>query len=161
MKIVIIGASQSSLIGSKLIQWWTGVPYSHVYARWYLAQQDKHIVYHASHGMVHFKSLFNFVKVNKPVKEYALYLTDEQFRRFSGKCVDLAGEPYSVLQLLQIAIHDLTKGLIKFKNQPGYICSELMGELLKDLGYTFNKPLHLIEPHDIMDALKNKGCLEI
>lgn len=156
MKLVI-GCSRNSecKIGSELIQWWISQPYSHVYARWYLHTQEREIVYQASHGMVHQLSLDNFTKQNTIVKEFTLYLTDEQFKKFSQKCIDLQGIPYSKLELLQIFISDITHGKVKFQDQPGYICSELMAELLQEFfDCTFAKPLYLLTPKDIIEFLE-------
>jgi hypothetical protein len=154
MRKIVIGASRSPKIGSKLIQWWIGAPYSHVYSKWYLSDQDREIVYHAAHGMVHFKSSENFKKENEIVKEFTIELTCDQFANFSSTCIDLAGEPYSKLELLQILMSDISNGNIRFKDQPGYICSELMADLLEDLGYKFNKPKFLINPRDIVECLE-------
>lgn len=154
---LIIGASKNHLIGSKAIQWWLGTDYSHVYARWHLNSQDRDIVYQASHGMVHYTSLEHFTRDNIIVVEYVLDLTDEQFKKFSRKCIDLAGEKYSKLELLQILISEISKGKISFEDQSGYICSELMCELLEDIGVRFTKPKYLVRPDDIMKALEIYG----
>ena len=140
MKKLIVGGSRNELIGSIGIQWWMGTDYSHVYIRWYLSSQEREIVYQASHGMVHFCSLDRFVKHNTIVKEFCMEITDEQFTKFSQKCIDLAGEKYSKLELLQIFISNISNGKAHFDDQPGYICSELMCELLEDLGIKFDKP---------------------
>lgn len=154
MRTIIIGASKNNKIGSGLIRWWIKAPYSHVYARWYLNEQDRDIVYQASHGLVHFREYNNFKKENSVVKEIKLELSDEQFKRFSQKCIDLAAEPYSKVQLFLIFIYELLGKDVKVENQPGYICSELMAELLTDLGFKFEKPLYLINPKDIISKLE-------
>lgn len=151
---LIIGASCNNKIGSKALQWWMGTNYSHVYARWTLKSQERDIVYQASHGMVHYCSLENFTKKNIIVKEFALELTDEQFKQFSRKCIDLAGEKYSYVELLQLMLSDISGGKIHFKDQHGYICSELLCELLQELNVKFDKPKHLIRPDDIVRALE-------
>ena len=156
MRKIIIGASRNRKIGSKLIQLWLDTDYSHVYARWYLSDQDREIVYQASHGMVHFKPFSKFNDENEIIEEFEIELTCEQFAKFSAKCIDLAGEQYSKLELLQIVLSDISNGKIHFEDQKGYICSELMCELLEDLGYKFNKPKYLITPKDIVHKLKEK-----
>lgn len=156
MKKIIIGCSKNQLIGSKVIQWYMNTNYSHVYVRWYLSSQDRDIVYQASHGMVHFCSLEHFTRDNVIVKEYSIELTDEQFVKFSRKCVDLAGEKYSKLELLQIIIRDISNDTISFSDQPGYICSELMCELLEDLDIKLNKPKYLVTPKDIVEVLEKQ-----
>lgn len=151
---LIIGASRNSKIGSRLLQWWMGTNYSHVYARWALKTQQRDIVYQASHGLVHYQALNNFTKENIIIKEFILDLTDEQFKKFSIKCIDLAGEKYSKIELVQIFLSDISDGKLKFEDQHGYICSELMCELLEDLGIKFNKPKFLVRPDDIVKALE-------
>ena len=44
-----------------------------------------------------------------------------------------------------------------FKDQNGYICSELICELLEDMGIKFSKPKYLVQPDDIMKALEIYG----
>ncbi len=153
MKLTI-GASKNSLIGSKAIQWWMNTDYSHVYAKWTLKTQQRDIVYQASHGMVHYASYEHFLRDNTVAREFVLDLTDEQFQKFSRKCIDLAGESYSKLELLQIFIRDISYDRFKFEDQPGYVCSELMCELLEDLGVKFSKPKYLVRPDDIVKALE-------
>lgn len=150
---IIFGASRNELIGSKILQIHMKTDYSHVYVRWYLESQERAIVYQASHGSVHFRSLDNFTKDNIIVREFVLDVTDEQFKKFSQKCIDLAGEKYSSLQLLQIWLSDALGGIVQFSDQSGYICSELMCELLEDLGLKFDKPKFLVKPRDIIDTL--------
>lgn len=151
---LIIGASRSNLIGSKLIQWWMNTNYSHVYARWTLKTQERDIVYQASQGMVHFCSLENFIKNNTIVKEFTFDLTEEQFKKFSIKCVDLAGEKYSKIELVQIFLSDVSNGKLQFEDQRGYVCSGLMSEFLEDLGIKLDKPKFLARPDDIVKALE-------
>jgi hypothetical protein len=155
MKIVV-GASRKSsgiTIGSELIQLWQNTDYSHVYVRWYLDDQEREIVYQASRGSVHYQSLGNFTKDNTIVKEFVLEISCEQFKKMSQKCIDLAGQSYSMLELAQIFFNGIFN--IKFADQPGYICSELIGELLIDLGYKFSKPSYLLTPRDIIETLQD------
>ena len=156
MKITI-GAPRNTQckIGSKLIQLWQGTNYSHVYAKWHLNTQERDIVFQASHGMVHQIALNNFLKDNTVVKEFILELSDDQFKKFSQKCIDLCGMKYSKLELIQIFIDDITHQAIKTEDQKGYICSELMGELLEDFfGCSFSKPNYLLTPKDIIQYLE-------
>jgi hypothetical protein len=156
---IIIGASRNNKIGSKLISWWLGTQYSHVYTRWHLSQQDREIVYQASHGMVHFTEVGRFMKSNKVVVEFSIPLSAEQFKVFSAKCIDLAGEKYSKAELLQIFLYKYCGNAEKFKDHKGYICSELMGKLLVELGMKFDKPLFLLTPKDIVNALSKTAII--
>lgn len=154
--IITIGASKNNQIGSKLIQWWTKAHYSHVYISWRLRSQSRDIVYHASKGLVHFLSLDNFKKKNKIIQTFVLHLTDEQFANFSSKCIDLAGEKYSKLELLQIFLSDISQCKLKLKDQPGFICSELIATLLVDIGIISSKPPFLMTPGDIVALLASQ-----
>jgi len=148
---IIIGCSKNSKIGSWLIRWWIGVDYSHVYVKWRLKTQDRWIVYHASHGMVHFVSDENFKLKNQVVKEYTLNIAQKHFIDFSRLCVDLAGQEYSALELVQIFISNITNGKFRTEDLHGYICSELMAELLeKFFKAKFDKPRYLLTPKDII-----------
>ena len=104
--------------------------------------------------MVHFRSLENFEKENQIVEEVEIDLTDDQFKRFSVKCIDLAGVEYSTIELVQIFLCDISNGKMKFEDQPGYICSELICDLLEDLAVKFSKPKYMMNPKDIMLAVK-------
>jgi len=150
---LIIGASKSNTIGSWLIRKWLKTSYSHIYVKWYLKTQEIYIIYHASSKMVHFKSDENFKKSNFIVKELEFDIPDDVFKKFSKKCIDLAGEPYSYLTLLQILLCDLFN-LKNHFNLNGYICSELLGELLEEAGIVFDKPKYLITPKDIMEKIQ-------
>lgn len=134
-----------------------GTDYSHVLIYWKAKSIDRHLVYQASHGSVHFIELQNFLKSNEIVKEYKLDISDDLYIKLVQRCVDLAGEPYGFLELLNIAMHDVANyaGLkLDFGDGRGYICSELLVDLLGQLGHSpFLKPKHLIKPKDIEDFL--------
>jgi len=150
---ITIGASRNNKLGSKLIRWWIGAPYSHVFVKWHLITQNRDIVYQASHGMVHFIAYDNFLKDNEIVEEIVIDIDNEHFIKFSKKCIDLAGQPYSTNQLIQIFLYDISNQTLHFNDLKGYICSELICELLSDIGYTFNKVKYLINPKDIINTL--------
>ncbi len=146
-------------IGAKSISWWIGAPYSHVYIRF--ESSDPRLpsnVYHAAHGMVHFKSFENFCKENFVIKEYKIEVDQDARVEFLAHCMRLSGEGYGYCELIKIFAADLVHSVfeknIKFKNGKGYICSELVGELLsKRMGVRFYKPLYLLKPNHIDIAL--------
>ena len=147
-------------IGAKAISWWTNSPYSHVYIR-FAYSESKDAIFHAAHGMVHFRSVDNFLKYNNSIKEYEIEMSHECHERFFDECMDLAGENYSVLDLVNIFLSDIafwiTKKELYFDNSKGYICSELVGSLIKDrLQLDITKPLYLLKPKDIDIALSLK-----
>ena len=132
--------------------------YSHTYVRFPNNDKTPSVVYHAAHGLVHFKKYDNFLIDNNTVKEYEIQVSSETKLAIVLLCIDLSGEGYGHLELLKIAISDLIYSLvkkeIKFKNSRGYICSELVGLICnKHLGIVFDKPLNLLKPVHIDKAL--------
>jgi hypothetical protein len=147
-------------VGAKAIAWWTGANYSHVYLR-FESSKIPSSVYHAAHGMVHFRSLDNFSKENYIIKEYEIELGEESRLKTLIRCMNLAGEKYGTSELVKIFISDVAFAicgkLLVFKDSNGYICSELVGELCRDvLEIVFKKPLFLLKPTDIDAELSKK-----
>ena len=146
-------------IGAKAISWWINRPYSHVYVRF--ESQDPEIpstVYHAAHGWVHFLDKERFDKNNKTVVEYPIEVTPQQRKKLLIKCMKLAFEKYSILELVNLFLTDVLFRLgctrVKFHDPRGYICSELIAELLEAVfNVIWDKPKYLLHPGDIEDKL--------
>ena len=158
MEIIVAFSSPKVFnISSSIIKAVMGTEYSHVLVYWKADKLDRHLVYQASHGSVHFLELTNFLKQSEIHSEHRLIVTYDQYLKLVRKCVDLAGEPYWFCELANIAANDLANyaGLkVDFGDGRGYICSELLADLLMDIfGAKFNKPKHLIKPKDIEDFL--------
>lgn len=147
-------------IGAKAIAWWTSSPYSHVYLR-FESSKIPSSVYHAANGMVHFREFDNFTKDNHIIKEYEIELNDDHRLQTLIRCMKLSGEKYGTAELVKIFISDIAFAVCEkifiFQNSKGYICSELVGELCRDmLGLSFEKPLFLLKPIDIDKKLCGK-----
>ena len=145
-------------IGAEAIKWWTNSLYSHCYLR-FEYKNSKTAIFHAAHGMVHFRSETNFFRENKSIKEYEIQLTDQSHSELFDECMDLAGENYGKVELIKIFLSDIIYSMarkeIPWENSSGYICSELVGKLCIDrLGLSFSKPTYLLKPFDIDSKLK-------
>lgn len=144
-------------IGAWLISWWIKKPYDHAFLV-FDYEDSKPAVFQASHGMVHFQSLPNFLRDNEIIVQYELDLSYKDHTEFFDECMNLSGEPYSIRQLVVTFLHDLAQKFnVKLNSEdcPGYVCSELVGKLLIDrLGIKFNKPTYLLSPADVDDKLK-------
>lgn len=144
-------------IGAWLISWWIKKPYSHAFVIFEYSD-SKPAVFQASHGMVHFQSLPNFLKDNKIVVSYEIDLSFIDHTEFFDECMDLSGNPYSTKQLLVTLWNDIGKKFNLNIDSPdceGYVCSELVGKLLVDrLSIKFNKPTYLLSPADVDNRLK-------
>ncbi len=154
MKIYIGFSSPiKKMIGAELIKFWSETDYSHVYLR-FEYQNSKDVIFHAAHGLVHFKSVANLLKENKIIKEYEIEVNCTKHELFFDECMEISGEPYSKCQLIKIFVSDvifkLTSKVVSFNDSKGYICSELVGKLcIDELGLKFDKPTFLLKPLDI------------
>lgn len=165
--MIIVGFSTPNKwkIGAEAIKWWTSSPYSHVYIRFESSNPKvPSTVYHAAHGMVHFRTFEKFKNDNTVVKEYAVDSSPEDRTDILVHCMELSGEPYGTMELIKIFGKDLLHYFGKdFKTTDGrgYICSELVGTIMIDkFGYKFNKPTYLLKPTDIDEALgKQQGVM--
>lgn len=152
---IYIGASRPKerKCGASLIMWHLGTDYSHVYIRFNVPQLGRELVFQAAHGSVHLIAYEHFIDTNIAVKEVPLSLSNEQFIEFTNNAIELLQQPYSILELVQIFLSDISGGRIHFENAPGFICSELTGKMLTDLGHKFNKELWMLTPKDIMESI--------
>lgn len=141
-------------IGAYAIKKWMGTEYSHVYLRFESSSPEvPSNVYHAAHGMVHFREFENFKKDNLVIKEYAIEVSQSGRLKTLVDCMYLSGEGYGYAELGKIFATDIAHflgcQLVTYDGR-GYICSELVGDLLvKQLQLKFDKPTHLLKPLDI------------
>jgi len=155
MSYIYIGFSYPNKfkIGAWLLRVWQKSDYSHTYIR-FDSEKIESTVYHAAHGMVHFKTYENFIKENNIIQEFKI---DCDKYTCLKHCIKLAGQDYSKLELLKIALYDIFMNIgikLKFQDDAGYICSELVGEIAKkELKLRFEKPTFLLTPKDIWIAL--------
>lgn len=147
-------------IGAWVISKWLGKPYSHVYIK-FESDTIPNTIYHAANGMVHFMEENNFKSINHIIKEIKLPPSATARKVILTHAIYLAGVKYGYIELLKIFISDvctfLNCPIFKSYNGAGYICSELVAEVLKDYyGIQWDKPHHLIKPNDIEEVLDGK-----
>lgn len=159
MKEIYVGFSSPKAwkIGAEAIQMWMHKPYSHVFVCWKSDKISRVLVYHAAHGSVHFNSIARLQEDNEIVALYKLSISDDQYTALLQKCIDLAGVDYGYVELLKILVKDTCDSLgfqcKMVENSRGYICSELLAELLIGLGATFERPTFLLRPDHIEQGL--------
>lgn len=134
----------------KLFQW---TSYSHVYFKFYSENLKETMIYQASHGLVNFFGLNNFLSENRERRIFEIEITEEAYRRILKRCVQLAGAKYSKIQLIGYPLITFL-GKNPFDEKGKYVCSELCAEILLDLGYNFEKDLPSILPKDIVKGLE-------
>lgn len=142
---------------SWLIRLWDGTPYSHVYIRWNTSKNDK-ICYQASRGMVHFVGEKIFNKTIQPIQEFEFEIDENTYNKMVSFCIQNAGVSYGVLQILGIVFGDIFKRNILSSGTNAYVCSELVGIILRDkLLISIDKNLDLVTPKDIYNVCKLYG----
>lgn len=158
--MIYIGFSspKKKKVGSELIKWWIGRPYSHVYIRFESSRPViPSAVYHAAHGSVHFMSQDRFLTENTIYSEFKFDVSESQRSEILAWCISMSGESYGYCELLKIFFMDLAHRLnipLAFHDGKGYICSELVGEVLKThFSHQFKKPMYSLSPKDIEDAI--------
>ena len=161
MKKITIGFSRSSgklPIFSWLIMLFQRTNYSHAYMKFNSDNIDRTIVFQASGLKVNFIGLELFKTKEIIVKEFEIEISDESFNNIMKYAVDRAGQPYSLLQIINTAIYMICRKS-PFDNQIiGWDCSKLMADMLeKELGYNITEDLDVISPKDLHDYLENYG----
>lgn len=137
-------------IGAAAIKVWQNAPFSHTYIR-FESKVSPSVVFHAGHGMVHFRQFDLFEMENHIVYEFKIPIKSR--RDCINDCIARAGDKYGYSELIKIFAYDICHNLgvkLNFINSDGYICSELVGNILYNhVGLSFSKPYFLLTPKDI------------
>lgn len=138
----------------RLFSWLTmkfeRVNFSHIYIRFYDKYLCRWIVLEASHGEVHFESFENWSQKNERVHEFFIKSNPAFVRSIYLFGLDRLQRPYGFLQILIIAIKQLTGLKLITDGEKSYICSELVAQALR---IEFDKPLDFVTPKDIYERL--------
>jgi len=142
-------------VGSYLIRWFEGAPFSHALIRWASDSLDRELVYEASHGYVHFMSGQRFDLDEEIVEEYELDYSDAAFTQAVQCCVDYAEAKYGYLQLFGMALERITGIRNPFRDgTQTFVCSELVGDVLKlHEGSLIDIDLELAGPKALRDCV--------
>lgn len=142
---------------AELIKFADNTAYSHVYFEFHTNTLQYPLIYQASHTMVNFMGYEIFYSHNKMIKKYELEISDENYHRLMQFCVNNAGKPYPILQVVGIGIQKLLKCVgIKnshniFRNKDEQmVCSELADIILNNFWFFgTKKDQDLVDPLDI------------
>ena len=145
MKTIIVGFSRP--IKWKPFAWAImksyGTNYDHVYMKFHSDSLQRDIIYQASSVMVNFMSTSVFTSNNVIVKEFPVQVSDDNYTKLMQFCVDNAGKPYSLKEVLGFACTVIVGWFGKkianpFKSGTDeFVCSVLAGYILDN--YTDNK----------------------
>jgi hypothetical protein len=159
MKNIIIGFSRSSSrfpIFSWLIMLAQRNNFSHTYIRFNVDSVNKEVVFQAKGLTVNFMGFELFKQEEIVVKEFELEISDTTYNNLIGSAIDLLGEPYSMLQILNSTIYLLFKKAPFDSQIKGWDCSKLVAyELQEELGFKIPEDLDVITPKDLYQFLES------
>jgi hypothetical protein len=156
---VYVGFSTGTNIVSRLICKMMGAPYSHVYVNFPSLLLNRDIIYEASH----FSVAFSGKTSRKVVKEYKLEVPEAVKVKTLQFAIDHLGAPYGVMQLVGFMWVILCRKFGKKVKNPiqngpkAYVCSEIVAEMLKHLGYPMEGDMDTITPKDVDEFLTKMG----
>ena len=159
MKTIIIGFSTPKKF--KLLSWLIckiqKTEYSHVYLQYHSDSLDRDIIYQASGLQVNFVGKNLFDQDHVTIAEFTLEVPDDIYTRSLQTAVDKAGFPYSIKQLFSLASYLLFRKSLFEDGRSGYVCSELVGEMLQnEFGIKVSDDLDIVTPKDIFNILMGK-----
>ncbi len=119
-------------LGSKVIAWRIGRPYSHVAIVFYSPWLGLDLVIQASHGMVHVIPFQNMSRDNMVVKKFDLNFTQEQIARGVRWAVQMCGCGYSEAGAIAATFPILRSLGMGMDGDDEFICSEFSARFLEE-----------------------------
>lgn len=121
--------------------------FSHVYVK-ITTRFGLDLIYQASGVQNNFMGLTYFQQHAETVKEFDFEISDDNYSKLMTFCITKAGAPYSIKQAIDVGLFKLFG--IKPKAFPdGFVCSELVGHIIKDYISPENIDPNLLTPKDI------------
>ena len=135
--------------------------YSHAYIQWSSDWLERDIIYEASGSTVHFVVGHKFEKTAKTVFKYEIECSSEAKAKIIRKAMDYSNDPYGIKQVFGILIVRIARVFEKDIKNPfsdgnaTWICSEIVMDLLEELGIDLSINQDNISPRDIQNFLEN------
>lgn len=162
---IIIGFSKSKKkfpVFSWAIKAILGTHFSHVYVKFYSNHHKRWLIYQASGTQVNFMAEEHFNNLNEMTDEFELEITPQSKFDMMCFCIDNAGAPYSIKDVIAIFLNEVCPNFCGFvkkllnDGKHGYVCSELVGYILQDYAnISIDKDYDLLTPKDIYKLLKD------
>lgn len=154
-------------IFSRLLQWYEGLPISHVAVELSTEKglgQD--FILHSVIGNgVSLISKNRFLKENEIIETYVLYFDEELYKTIRNNMLADCGEKYAFMQNIGIFLVDIVKVLgfnIENPYKSGQNCSELVyRHLITDEYKNFKYSPDLVKPSQIREMIKKQGLTPI
>lgn len=140
MKRIIVGFSRPIKWKpfAKLIMAVDGTNYDHVYIKLHSDTYQRDVIYQASGLQVNFMSTSVFTGNNVIVKEFYVDVTDANYVKLMQFCIDNAGKPYSIKEILGFGWIKLNRLFGKEVSNPfqegtnEFVCSILADYILEN-----------------------------
>jgi hypothetical protein len=147
---------------SRLLQWYEGIPVSHVLVEFDQPGLGQEFIYHSAVGNgVSLMTKERFESINEIMETYVIELSDEKYKQVRNDLLGECGEFYGVMQNIGIFFVDTArKAGIKTDNpfKKGQNCSELIYRHLISNIYKRHSILpDLVKPSQIRDILIKSG----
>jgi hypothetical protein len=146
---------------SWLIRLITWSPMSHAYIRFYDEKLDRWVVFQASGLKVNYIGQTMFDSVEDVVEEFAIPVSDATKQSVLQGAIDVCGSSYGTGQVfgcLWVLFMRIFKKKVNnpFFSGSSYFCSELVGDILEEIGLGDIDP-STMAPKDVRDFLVSKG----
>lgn len=147
---------------SYVIRWLQGTPFSHVYVRFESDFLERTFIYQASGSKVNFENIYSFSEHSVVVEEFDLSVAPAVYKKVLGFAIDTVGKPYSLKQLLGMAVVCIFKKLGRQIRNPykdrkdAFICSEIGAYVLEESGQFIDYDKDSIGPKEIWNILKSR-----
>ena len=131
------------------------IPYSHTYIKFYEEDADRYVIFESVGVGARFIGINLWEQHAEVIREIELSTTPEKFKKIKQMCIDHAGLKYGKMQVIGIYIAKLFRMKRNiFKNGDDLlVCSEIIGRIMVELGYDFDKDFDLLSPKDIYKKL--------
>lgn len=152
---------------SRLLQWYEGIPVSHVLVEFETPHLGQNFVYHSVVGTgVSFMSRSKFDSINEIMETYVLEIEEDQYVELRNALLAECGESYAFMQNIGIFIVDIIRKLgVSIENpfKDGQNCSELIYRYIIQSLYPgdYNTTPDLVKPSEIRNILKKHGNLPV
>lgn len=139
-----------------------GIPYDHVYVRFYSDRYSRGLIYQASQLTVNFMGQLKFDHENITVESVELEISDELKTRIMQFAIDNVGKPYGIKEAFGLGIVRVAAFFGKTIKNPfsdgktTYVCSGLAAVILKEFfGADLPKDPDDMTPKDLLELLQS------
>lgn len=137
-----------------IIQWVERREYDHAYTRLPEPMDQTQMIFQASKEMANLYGVPNFLKENRPIKEYVLECDEATYRVIWQFAMAKLGTKYSVLQTFGILLKKVFRIHQPFKTEDEF-CSKLTAQVCIILKVQIPEEIDEVTPSDLDQILSD------